>query len=735
MQFRTLSEFDSLRLVAWTGARVVDERLVRTEGEAVTAATELGYPVVAKLCGPAITHKTERGLVLLGLASSDAVARAFRTLMDRSAEDDGPVDVLIAPMVAGRRELICGITQDPTFGPCAMVGFGGVFAEVIGDTVFRPLPISAADAHDMLDELSTQRLFAAVRGEPAVDRDAVARLLVAVSALGERPGIRSVDLNPVVLVGGQPVVVDALVELDDSAADAAGPVYEPVSTQALAALFDPRSVAVVGVSSHPAKFGFTTLHNVISQGFRGPVYPVKASGEPVLGLQTFTSVAAVPAGDLDLVVLCTPPDANETVLREAAAKGARSAYVISAGYRDAGAEGAALEHSLKDLAAELGMIIAGPNGQGFVSTPSSLCAQCVAPYPPAGPISIVSQSGNCTSSLMNYARSAGVGIARAISAGNASMVGVSDYLRYFGEDPATRVAIAYIEDVGDGRDFVAGITEAARQIPVVAVCGGVTPQGRRAATSHTGALATSERVTAGALRKAGAVIADSVEEAYETAATFATQPLPRGPRTVVVTTAGGWGVLTADAIGRSSLELLALPGELIAAVSELLPARWSHNNPIDLAGGETRDTLVRILELVTAHDDVDAVVYLGLGIQANMGEMLAAGPFYPDPGLDRIVDFHRRQEERFAQAAAAVSRQSGKPVLTVTELATMRPDNPGVAAVRGSGRLCYPSATRAVRCLEHMWTYRRWLSRQDIPLELSAAQPPMASLSMTTATA
>jgi acetyltransferase len=213
-------------------------------------------------------------------------------------------------------------------------------------------------------------------------------------------------------------------------------------------------------------------------------------------------------------------------------------------------------------------------------------------------------------------------------------------------------------------------------------------------------------------RQAGVTRAATIEEAFEAAATFATQPLPRGPRTIVMTTAGGWGVVTADAITRSELQLAPLPDDLRARIDEKLPPRWSRNNPIDLAGGETRDTIPEVLELVASHPDIDAIVYLGLGIQSNQARLLRAGPFYPDHGLERIVAYHERQDERFARAAAEISDATGKPILTATELAVASPDNPGPATVRATGRVCYASANRAVVALEHLWRYARHRQRR-----------------------
>ena len=250
--------------------------------------------------------------------------------------------------------------------------------------------------------------------------------------------------------------------------------------------------------------------------------------------------------------------------------------------------------------------------------------------------------------------------------------------------------------------------------PLVLVKGGATAGGQRAAASHTGSLASDDRVFDGMCRQAGITRAATIEEAFEAAATFATQPLPRGNRVVVLTTAGGWGVVTADAIARSSLELTPLPVDLRQALDGKLPPRWSRNNPVDLAGAETRDTIPEVIELIVGHALVDAVIYLGLGIQSNQAALIRGGPFYPDHGLERIVDYHERQDARFAQAAADTSERYDKPVLTATERAVTHPGNAGPAAVRASGRLCYATANRAVTALDHLWRHARWRQRRGL---------------------
>ena len=211
---RTLSEADSKRLLAEYGVPIAPERLVATADEAASAAAELGFPVVAKLCGATIAHKTERGLVRLGLASVEQVRATASELLAAATPDDGEVGVLVGAMVKGARELIAGVVRDPQFGPCVMVGIGGIFAEALADVAFRVAPLTATDAEELIDDLHHQALLHAFRGEPPVDRDTLAEVLLGLGRLSaERPEVVAVDINPLIVVDGKPTAVDALVEL------------------------------------------------------------------------------------------------------------------------------------------------------------------------------------------------------------------------------------------------------------------------------------------------------------------------------------------------------------------------------------------------------------------------------------------------------------------------------------------------------------------------------------------
>jgi acetyltransferase len=708
-----MSEALSKQILTPFGFPFAGEAVVETPTAAGDAADAMGYPVVAKLNGDSIAHKTERGLVRLKLANREAVEQAAIQLLALATPEDGAVQLLIAKMIDGSRELIVGMVHDPAFGKTAMLGLGGIFAEVIQDVVFAPMPIDLNSAHRMIEGLKHQSLLEDFRGERSVNRDSLARALVSLSeACDQHPEIMSIDINPLIVQrDGTLVAVDALVEIRDAvtAVTQASTSFVPQPDH-YQALFSPRAIVVVGASSHPGKFGFVSLHNILSSKFMGKVFATNLQRELILGVQTVASIDELPLNEIDLAFFCTPASANPELLRQCAARGIRAAFIASAGYREAGSDGEKAEHELVQLAADLGMLIAGPNGQGVVSTPVSMCAQIVGPYPPKGVISVASQSGNFVSSFLNYARQTGVGISRAISAGNAAQISVGDYLEWFAQDDETRVSLAYIESVNDGKALESSFSLALKRKPLVVVKGGATDAGSRAAQSHTGALASNDKIFDGLCRSTGASRARTVEEGFDIAATFATQPLPRGNRVVVLTTVGGWGVVTSDAIAQDGvLDLITLPTQLVKSLDELLPPRWSRNNPIDCAGGETRDTIPAILEMVCAHESVDAVIFLGLGIQSNQARMMSEGHFYPDHGLERIVSYHRRQDERFAEAAAECSITYNKPVLVATELAVADPLNPGPATVRASGRLCYASGTRAASALAHTYRYSRFI--------------------------
>ena len=339
---RTLSESASKALLREHGVPLADEREVRTAADAAVAAAGIGFPVVVKLCGDAIAHKTERGLVKLRLGDAQAVEAAAVELLGKATPADGDVSLLVAPMVAGNRELIAGLLRDPQFGATVMLGVGGILAEAVADVVFRPAPVTRMVAGEMIDQLATQKLLGPFRGEAAVDRERLIDVVVGLGAIAiARPDVQSIDVNPLIVsADGIPIAVDALVELGAAAeaGSASAPVHVPPTAAQFEALFNPRGVLVTGASSHPGKFGFVSLHNILAAGYTGGVYGTNLSGEEVLGIKTVADIDELPDGAIDLVFVCTPASANPALLRACAAKGIRAAFLTSAGYGEAGEE-------------------------------------------------------------------------------------------------------------------------------------------------------------------------------------------------------------------------------------------------------------------------------------------------------------------------------------------------------------------------------------------------------------
>ena len=472
----------------------------------------------------------------------------------------------------------------------------------------------------------------------------------------------------------------------------------------LATLFNPKGVVVVGASTHPGKFGFVALHNILSAGFDGPIFATNPDKPIILGIQAHAEILDLPQGQVDFAMICISPNKIIDILPQLAQIGVKAAFVVSGGFKETGPEGEYLEKQLVEKAVECGIQIAGPNGQGLVSTPVNLCSQIVSPYPPEGKISIASQSGNILSALMNLSRHSNVGIARAISTGNQAHFSVSDYLDYFCNDPETAVVVAYVEGLPNGRQFYNSLNDTASNKPVIVLRGGSTKSGAKAAASHTGSLASDHAIFTDMVKQAGGYLATDVDDAFALAATFATQPLPNGKNTVVMTTAGGWGVLTADAVANAELELLPLPKDLESSIDTLLPPRWSRNNPVDLAGGETRDTIPDLLSMLLEHKAVDSLIFLGLGIQGNVARSYFESPLATD-GTNRMATFHSAQEKRYAESIVEAINNFNKPVLVASELSVADPENPGPKSIRDSGLMCYRSPLVAVKCLERLTNF------------------------------
>ena len=383
--------------------------------------------------------------------------------------------------------------------------------------------------------------------------------------------------------------------------------------------FEPRSVAVVGASPRRGSIGGELFRNVVAGGFTGKAYPVNRGGEPVAGVEGYTSTTELPETP-DLAVLTVPAQAVLGVAEEALERGTRALCVISAGFAEVGAEGAARERELVALARFHGARLIGPNCLGIaVARPSLNATFAPRAFPPGG-IGFSSQSGALGLALLEQAEPAGLGFSAFVSIGNKADVSSNDLLEWWEEDKDTHLVVLYLESFGNPRKFARLAPRVSRRKPVLAVKSGVTRTGARAAGSHTAALAGSEAAAAALFHQAGVLRAGTLEELVDLAGLLVRQPLPAGRRVAILTNAGGLGILCADACEGAGLTLAELAPETQAALAAELPSEASLANPVDILGSARAETYATALPLVLEDPAVDAAIVISVPTVALSAE-------------------------------------------------------------------------------------------------------------------
>ena len=700
----TLSEPEAKALLHEYGVAVPEAHMVGSADEAGKAGEALGYPVVLKGVSAVVLHKTEAGLVELDVRDAEAAAAAYRRIVKRGA--GRLTGVLVERQLPRDREFAVGLTHDHQFGPVVMFGVGGVLTEALNDVAFAVAPVSHAEALELLLSIRAARLLSEFRGWPAADLDALARVVEAVSQLGlDHPQVAEVDVNPLLLDGGRPVAADALVVLQAKAP--AAPTRLAFSAANMAAVYRPRSIAVVGASNDPTKWGGTILVNLLSGGYAGALYPVTPQGESVLGLRAYPSVTSLPEVP-DMALVAVPVKAVKGVVEECGRKGVKALVMITAGFSEVGEEGAALEREVAELAASYDMVLIGPNCMGVVSARTRMYAVgAVLLHPEPGPAAFVSQSGNVGVQLMASAERRGGGIGSFLGVGNEALVHTADVLDFLREDPETGSVFAYMEGCDDGRRLLESARNLTRQKPLVILRAAVSEYGKRAAASHTGALAGSQRVFAGAARQAGMLVTIDPEEFLDLAMAFSYLPLPRGPRVGVVTMGGGWGVLSADEVARSGLSLAEFDESLLRSLSSLLPPFWSRGNPVDLVATVREGVAEAVVEAIAASSGVDALVVCGVesifeltqDILTEAEHLREAGVIsLPEAGAIDPEVFARRRRH-FVRHLVDVMERYEKPIMSVSAIPVTRSVFCGWSRY---GVVVSESPLRAVRVLAKM---------------------------------
>jgi acetyl coenzyme A synthetase (ADP forming)-like protein len=388
-----------------------------------------------------------------------------------------------------------------------------------------------------------------------------------------------------------------------------GVLLEYHFTIVLSSLFHPRSVAVVGASRNPRKVGHAILNNLLRYGYGGKVYPVNPRPGKILGMKAVGSILDIDEG-LDLAVIAIPAALVPRALRECVEKGVSSAVIISAGFRESGEAGMALEEEVREIVRGSGIRILGPNCLGVINTSARLNATFAAGMLPRGRLSFFSQSGALGIAILDWAIGNRRGFSKFISLGNKTDLNETDFVEYFIQDEDTDIILGYVEDVVDGKRFLETAKRASRVKPIILVKSGGTRAGARAASSHTGALAGSETAFNAAFRQTGVIRAEGVEDLFETAKAFSSKKLPAGNRLLIITNAGGPGIIAADMSEKLGLNLPTLSKETTADLASLLPKNASLYNPVDIIGDAGSERYTAVLEHTINDPNIDGFLII-----------------------------------------------------------------------------------------------------------------------------
>ena len=445
----------------------------------------------------------------------------------------------------------------------------------------------------------------------------------------------------------------------------------------LQSLFAPRSVAVIGATERAGSVGRTVVENLIGGSYGGPVFPVNPTRATVLGVTAYPTVGAVP-DPVDLAVVVTPAATVPGVIRECVDAHVPAAVVISAGFKETGAAGAALERRVLDEARRGPMRIVGPNCLGVMCPITGLNATFSAAMAKAGHVAFISQSGALCAAVLDWSLRENVGFSAFVSVGSMLDVGWGDLIDYLGDDPHTTSIVLYMESIGDARAFLSAAREVALTKPIIVVKAGRTQAAAKAAASHTGSLAGSDLVLDAAFRRSGVLRVDSIAELFYMAEVLAKQPRPPGPRLTILTNAGGPGVLATDSLIANGGELAAFSPETLTALNELLPPAWSHGNPIDILGDADHARYASAVTIAARDQGSDALL------------VILTGQAIADP---------TRTADALRQAAPAI----GKPLLA-SWMGGAAVDA-GVAILNEANIPTFPYPDTAARIFTHMWRY------------------------------
>jgi acetyl coenzyme A synthetase (ADP forming)-like protein len=591
------------------GIAVPGEGVAKSADEATKLASKMGYPVVMKIVSPDILHKTEAGGVVVGVKDDAAAKAAYDQILANAKKykADAKIEgIQVQQMLMGGTEVIVGSITDDSFGKLVAFGLGGVLVEVLKDITFRLAPATKEDALSMLDGIQAKEMLHGVRGGDPVNRDALANIIVGVSQLvTDFPEIVELDLNPVFATKKDAIAADVRIVVDFNYKPKPAPRSDAEIVTAMNRIMMPKSVAVIGASAEDGKIGNSVMKNLINGGYKGEIYPVHPKAAEILGHKAYKSVKDIP-GVVDVAVFAIPAKFVAGALTECGEKKIPGAVLIPSGFAEANEP--ELQEEIVKIGQKYDIRLMGPNIYGFYYTPANLCATFCTAFDVKGSAALSSQSGGIGMAIIGFSRSAKMGVSAIVGLGNKSDIDEDDLLAFFEQDKNTNVIAMHCEDLKDGRAFANAAKRVSKKKPVIVLKGGRTSAGAKAAASHTGALAGNDKIYEDVFKQSGVIRARSLRQLLEFARGVPLLPTPKGENVLIITGAGGSGVLLSDAVVDNGLSLMAMPADLDAAFRKFIPPFGASGNPVDITGGEPPITYVNTVKLGLTDDRIHSLI-------------------------------------------------------------------------------------------------------------------------------
>ncbi|MFS0787998.1 acetate--CoA ligase family protein [Shouchella sp. 1P09AA] len=623
-----LTEFEGGKILREYGFPLPSSVLAKTPSEAVQAGNEIGYPLVLKGMSREITHKTEAGIVKVGVQNPTQLHEAYKQIERNAKTYDSNVvldGVLIQSLAQGEIELLIGVKQDPVFGHQLMIGMGGTLVELLKDYSMRMLPVTEEEVDDMVQELKGYELLAGYRQQAGIPFQQLKTICLAINRLvADYPNLEELDLNPVKFTAHKGTICDVRIRFGSNL-DVQHVVQ---SRDGVQQMLNPQSIAVIGASTDEKKNGGRLFRYIVENGYKGELYPVNPKADSIKGYKAYPSLTAIHE-QVDLACIIVAASFVPDVMKQCIEKKIKAAIIYSSGFAEVGEKGEQLQEDVLALARQGGIRLLGPNSIGIASPDlhvyTAFGAALESNVKRGGSVAFISQSGAMGSALLSRAWEQGAGFSRWISVANEADLSIADFIEELAEDEQTSVITAFMEGLKNRPAFEEAAKKAAdANKPVLIYKTGKSDVGKRAVQSHTGSIAGDDDVYDSFFKKHGILRVQQIDDLIDVSRALAIQPLAKGNRIGIMTASGGACSVIADLCAQKHLEVPILT-QSMEEIRSLIPVFGSPQNPVDVTAEVIAkpEMFKQVLKALANDPDIDAVIVM-LTTNADPGATVIA---------------------------------------------------------------------------------------------------------------